>query len=226
MRASTTAVELDPDDAFCLAVAAHIQGFLRKNLDAAADMFERALDIKEKHLSADDPSLETGRHNLGSVCARLGDTARAVQLGRQVLASREKRLGTSLEAAQSSARESRIPGLRMTLEPLRQQLRALGVLGRKRFELLPDVPAVAETLSGYEASTWAGIGVPRGTAPDIIQRLNREANEGLAQPDIKARLADVGTVPMVLSPDEFRAYIAAEFLKWDKVVKVAGIKPD
>jgi tripartite-type tricarboxylate transporter receptor subunit TctC len=106
------------------------------------------------------------------------------------------------------------------------KLRALGVLGRKRFELLPDVPAVAETLPGYEASTWAGIGVPRGTAPDIIQRLNREANEGLAQPDIKARLADVGTVPMVLSPDEFRAYIAAEFLKWDKVVKVAGIKPD
>jgi tripartite-type tricarboxylate transporter receptor subunit TctC len=68
--------------------------------------------------------------------------------------------------------------------------------------------------------------VPRGTAPDIIQRLNREASEGLAQPDIKARLADIGTVPMVLSPEEFRAYIAAEFLKWDKVVKVAGIKPD
>jgi tripartite-type tricarboxylate transporter receptor subunit TctC len=106
------------------------------------------------------------------------------------------------------------------------KLRALGVLGRNRFELLPDVPAVGETLPGYEASTWAGIGVPRGTAPDIIQRLNREANEGLAQPEIKARLADVGTVPMVLGSEEFRAYIAAEFLKWDKVVKVAGIKPD
>jgi tripartite-type tricarboxylate transporter receptor subunit TctC len=106
------------------------------------------------------------------------------------------------------------------------KLRAFGVLGRKRFELLPDVPTVAETVPGYEASTWAGIGVPRGTAPDIIQRLNREASEGLAQPDIKARLADIGTVPMVLSPEEFRAYIAAEFLKWDKVVKVAGIKPD
>jgi tripartite-type tricarboxylate transporter receptor subunit TctC len=106
------------------------------------------------------------------------------------------------------------------------KLRALGVLGPKRFDLLPDVPAVAETLPGYEASTWAGIGVPRGTPPDIIQRLNREVNEGLAQPDIKARLADVGTVPMVLSADEFRAYIAAEFQKWDKVVKVAGIKPD
>ena len=106
------------------------------------------------------------------------------------------------------------------------RLRALGVLGRQRFDLLPDVATVAETLPGYEANTWAGIGVPRGTPPEIIERLNRVVNEGLAQPEIKARLADVGTVPMVLSPAEFRAYIAAEFEKWDKVVKLAGIKPE
>jgi tripartite-type tricarboxylate transporter receptor subunit TctC len=106
------------------------------------------------------------------------------------------------------------------------KLRALGVLGRKRFGLLPDVATVAEILPGYEASTWAGIGVPRGTPPEIIERLSREVKEGLAQADIKARLADVGTVPMVLSPGEFRAYIAAEFEKWDKVVKIAGIKPE
>jgi len=106
------------------------------------------------------------------------------------------------------------------------RLRALGVLGRKRFDLLPDVATVAETLPGYEANTWAGIGVPRGTPPEIIERLNRVVNEGLAQPEIKARFADAGTVPMVLSPAEFRALIAAEFEKWDKVVKVAGIKPD
>jgi tripartite-type tricarboxylate transporter receptor subunit TctC len=105
------------------------------------------------------------------------------------------------------------------------KLRALGVLGAKRFELLPDVQAVAETVVGYEASTWAGIGAPRGTPPEIIERLGREVNAGLAQPDIRARLADVGTVPMVLSAAEFRAYIAAEAAKWDKVVKVAGIKP-
>jgi tripartite-type tricarboxylate transporter receptor subunit TctC len=78
------------------------------------------------------------------------------------------------------------------------KLRALGVLGAKRFDLLPDVQTVAETVPGYEASTWAGIGVPRGTPPEIIERLNREVNAGLAQPDIRARLADVGTVPMVL----------------------------
>jgi tripartite-type tricarboxylate transporter receptor subunit TctC len=105
------------------------------------------------------------------------------------------------------------------------KLRALGVLGVKRFELLPDVQAVAETLPGYEAGTWAGMGAPRGTPSEIVERLNREINAGLAQPEIKARLADVGTVPMALSAAEFRAYIAAEAAKWDKVVKVAGIKP-
>ena len=104
------------------------------------------------------------------------------------------------------------------------KLRALGVLGLQRFELLPDVATVAETLPGYEASTWTGIGAPRGTPSEVIERLSRAVNEGLAQPDIRARLADVGTVPMVLSPGEFRAYIATEFEKWDKVVKSAGIK--
>ena len=73
--------------------------------------------------------------------------------------------------------------------------------------------------------TWAGIGVPRGTPPEIIERLNREVNAGLAQPDIRARLADVGTVPMILSAAAFKAYIASEAAKWDKVVKIAGIKP-
>jgi tripartite-type tricarboxylate transporter receptor subunit TctC len=104
------------------------------------------------------------------------------------------------------------------------KLRALGVLGAKRFELLPDIKTVAETLPGYEASTWAGIGAPRGTPPEIIARLNREANEGLVQPDIKVRLADIGTIPLLLSPAAFKAYIAAEAAKWDKVVKTAGIK--
>lgn len=106
------------------------------------------------------------------------------------------------------------------------KLKAIAVAGNKRFELLPDVPSISEALPGYEARTWAGIGVPKGTSPDIVARLNRETNEGLAQPDIKARLADIGTIPMVLSAAEFRAYIAAESEKWGKVVKFAGIKAD
>jgi tripartite-type tricarboxylate transporter receptor subunit TctC len=105
-------------------------------------------------------------------------------------------------------------------------LRALGVAGKNRFEMLPDVPSIAETLPDYEARTWAGIGVPSGTPPDIIARLSREINAGLADPTIKARLAEVGTVPMIFTPAEFGAYIAAESEKWAKVVKFAGVKPE
>ena len=105
------------------------------------------------------------------------------------------------------------------------KLRALAVLGVKRFDGLPDVQTIAETVPGYEASTWAGVGVPRGTPPEIIERLNREVSAGLAQPDISARFADVGAVPMVMSAAEFKAYIAAEAAKWDKVIKTAGIRP-
>jgi tripartite-type tricarboxylate transporter receptor subunit TctC len=104
-------------------------------------------------------------------------------------------------------------------------LRALGVAGTKRFDMLPDVPTIAETVPGYEARTWAGVAVPRGTPPEIIARLNRDINAGLVNPTIRARLADVGTIPMVLAAAEFGAYVAAESEKWAKVVKLAGIKP-
>jgi tripartite-type tricarboxylate transporter receptor subunit TctC len=104
-------------------------------------------------------------------------------------------------------------------------LRALGVAGTKRFNMLPDVPTIAETVPGYEARTWAGVGVPKGTPQEIIVRLNRYINAGLVNPTIRARLADAGTIPMVLSAAEFGAYVAAESEKWAKVVKLAGIKP-
>ena len=104
-------------------------------------------------------------------------------------------------------------------------LRALGVAGTKRFDMLPDVPTIAETVPGYEARTWAGVGAPRGTPPEIIARLNHDINAGLVNPTIRARLADVGTIPMVLTAAEFGAYVAAESEKWAKVVKLAGIKP-
>jgi len=105
-------------------------------------------------------------------------------------------------------------------------LRALGVAGGNRFDMLPDVPSIAETLPGYEARTWAGVGVPNGTPSEIIARLNREINAGLANPTIKARLAEVGTIPMIFTAAEFGAYIAAESEKWAKVVRFAAIKPE
>ena len=88
------------------------------------------------------------------------------------------------------------------------------------------MPTIAETVAGYEARTWAGVGVPAGTPAEIIGRLNREINAGLTNPAIKGRLADIGTIPMVLSPAEFAAHVAAEQKKWAGVAKFAGIKPE
>jgi tripartite-type tricarboxylate transporter receptor subunit TctC len=105
-------------------------------------------------------------------------------------------------------------------------LRALAVAGSKRFDLLPDVPTIAETVAGYEARTWAGIGVPKGTPAEIIARLNQEANAGLVSPAIRSRLADIGTVPMIMNAAEFGAYAAAESEKWGKVVRFASIKAE
>jgi tripartite-type tricarboxylate transporter receptor subunit TctC len=105
-------------------------------------------------------------------------------------------------------------------------LRALAMAGKTRSEALPDVPTIGETVAGYEAEAWCGLGVPNGTPPEIIERLNREINAGLADRATKARLAEVATTPIFFTPVEFGAYMAAEIEKWGKVVRFAGIKPE
>jgi tripartite-type tricarboxylate transporter receptor subunit TctC len=88
------------------------------------------------------------------------------------------------------------------------------------------VPAVGEFVPGYEASGWYGIGAPRNTPVEVTEKLNNEANSGLADPKIKARLADLGGTPLVGSPADFGKLIVEETEKWAKVIKFAGIKSD
>jgi len=104
------------------------------------------------------------------------------------------------------------------------KLRALAVTTAARLEALLDVPTVAEFLSGYEASGWQGIAAPRSTPGDIVDRLNREINAGLADARIKAQFANLGAVPMPMTPAEFGKLIADETDKWGKVIRSAHIK--
>jgi tripartite-type tricarboxylate transporter receptor subunit TctC len=106
------------------------------------------------------------------------------------------------------------------------KLRALAVTTAARSELLPDVPTVGEFVPGYEATAWAGVGAPRNTPAEIIQKLNVEVNASLADPKLKARLADLGTSVLVGSPADFGKLIAEETEKWGKVIKLVGIKPE
>jgi tripartite-type tricarboxylate transporter receptor subunit TctC len=106
------------------------------------------------------------------------------------------------------------------------RLRALAVTAATRSDALPDIPTVGEFLPGYEASFWYGVGAPKAIPPEIVEKLNKEINAALADPKIKARLADLGSTPLVGSPADFGKFIADETEKWGKVVKYAGIKPE
>jgi tripartite-type tricarboxylate transporter receptor subunit TctC len=105
-------------------------------------------------------------------------------------------------------------------------LRLLAVAGKTRSEFVPDAPTVSESVPGYEANSWCGVGVPRGTPAEIIARLNTEINAGLGDPAVKARLAAVATTPIFYTPAGFGAYVAGEIEKWGKVIKASGVKPD
>jgi tripartite-type tricarboxylate transporter receptor subunit TctC len=131
---------------------------------------------------------------------------------------------TDLIAGQVDVMFDNIPS---SIEHIRAgRLRALGVSTMKRLDLLPDVPTVGEFVPGFETGAFAGLGAPKGTPADIIEILNRAIIAGLADPMVKARIIELGGVPLPLSPAEFGKLIADETKKWGNVVKLSGAKPN
>jgi tripartite-type tricarboxylate transporter receptor subunit TctC len=117
--------------------------------------------------------------------------------------------------------------LSTSIEQIRAgKLRALGVTSSTRLEALPDIPTLGEFVPGYEASVWQGIGAPRNTPPEVVNKLNEEVNAGLSDPRIKARIADLGYAVFASSPAEFVQFIADETQKWAKVIRAANIKAE
>jgi tripartite-type tricarboxylate transporter receptor subunit TctC len=121
--------------------------------------------------------------------------------------------------------EVSIASLPSSIEFIRTgKLRGLAVTSTKRVEALPDVSAVIESMPGYEVNAWYGVGAPKGTSAEIIGRLNREIGAALADPHLKARIADFGGTPVAQSPAEFGKFIADETEKWSRVIRAANIK--
>ena len=106
------------------------------------------------------------------------------------------------------------------------KVRALGVTSSKRAAVLPDVPAIGDTVAGYEAVGWTSIGTPAKTPDDIVTTLNRHVNAALADAMFKARLAEVGLEPFASTPSEFAEFIAEQTEKWGKIIRAAGIKAE
>jgi tripartite-type tricarboxylate transporter receptor subunit TctC len=106
------------------------------------------------------------------------------------------------------------------------KLRALAVTSATRSPALPDIPTVAEFLPGYEATAWFGIGAPKNTPSEIIEKLSTEVKAGLADPKMRAQLADLGGAPMPMNPAEFGQLIAEETEKWGKLIRAINIKPE
>jgi tripartite-type tricarboxylate transporter receptor subunit TctC len=122
--------------------------------------------------------------------------------------------------------QTSITGLAGALAHVRAaKLRALAVTAATRSTVLPDVPTVAESLPGYEASDWFGVGAPKGTPPAIVDRVSQAIAAGLGDPKIIERFAALGGTPLVLAPAAFGTFLADETAKWGKVVRAANIKP-
>ena len=173
-----------------------------------------------------------GKINMASRWQRNRPTSgrRAVQDDgrRQHGARAVSRRGAGADRSDRRAGASRCsPTLPASIEHIRAgKLRALAVTTATRSEALPDIPTVGDFVPGYEASAWFGIGAPKNTPAEIIDKLNKEINAALADPKIKARLADLGGMALAGSPADFGKLIADETEKWGKVIRAANIKPE
>jgi tripartite-type tricarboxylate transporter receptor subunit TctC len=135
--------------------------------------------------------------------------------------------GPALAALLGGEVQALFPSLASSAEFIRAgTLRALAVTSAMRSETLPDVPTIGEFVPGYEISTWYGIGAPKGTAADVIDKIHNEIDAGLADPKIKAQFAALGDVPMPMSPAVFGKFLADEVTKWGKVIRTADIKAE
>ena len=135
--------------------------------------------------------------------------------------------GPALTAMLGGQVEVQFPSVASSVEYIRTgKLRGLAVSGAMRSEVLPDLPTVGEFVPGYEITAWFGVGAPQGTPAEVIDKINTEITAGLADPKMKARLADFADVPMPMTPTEFGKLIADETEKWGKVIRAANIKPE
>ena len=135
--------------------------------------------------------------------------------------------GPALQALLSGEVQIVFPTPPSSIEFIRTgKLRGLATTGATRAAALPDMPTVGEIVPGYETSAWYGIGGPKGMPAEVVDRIGREINAGLADPKMRTQFAELGGVPMPLAPAEFSTLIAEETEKWAKVIKSAGIKPE
>jgi tripartite-type tricarboxylate transporter receptor subunit TctC len=135
--------------------------------------------------------------------------------------------GPALAALLGGEVEVLFPSLASSLEFIGAgKIRGLAVTSAKRSQTLPDLPTVGEFVPGFEASTWYGVGAPNGTPQEAIDKIHQEIDAGLADLKLKARLSDLGDVPVPMTPTDFGKFIADETAKWAKVVKYANIKPE